>query len=618
MEVIKEMPDWYRGKKLGAGSYGTVYEVYKEENGKTYRAALKVISVPKDDTELRNAYSDGMDEQSAISYFGSIVNSISEECAVLYTLSGNTNIVSYQEHKIIPHENGVGADILIRMEFLTTLEDYIATNRIDEEMVIKLGADLCRALDICEKNNIIHRDIKPANIFVNQNGDFKLGDFGIARTLSQSGFAMSQKGTYRYMAPEVFKGSQYGKDVDLYSLGLVLYWCLNKNRLPFLPLPPEPLTATINDEALARRMKGEIIPAPAYGGKMIQQTVLKALEYESDRRYKTANEFRCALEGCYGEARNESIYGHTIPQSIERKNAPSKVDDDATPILDQKTLMSVILFSEEERDMNSDVYFDEDVEPVSNLEKTTGIDGSKRGADKQHEPKEENGADKEKSQPSEQKSSSMETVSVQKEKKRRKSGMIIRVLYPGHCSEIVLSEHDEYEIGSRTRKGLSIPNVDLHKVHVRLEKQKDQWYVACRGPVFLNGSKIEHAFLKPGQLYILSSRYRVSFFVVERVEAKPETVDISRMSSVTIGRTEENQIVIPHYLVSGKHAIIMNQGNCTEIIDQDSTNGTFVNGDAVIKHKLEDGDEIEIGDASLIYQAQTLRILGKIEHQCSK
>ena len=86
-----------------------------------------------------------------------------------------------------------------------------------------MGVDICKALELYQKYNIIHRDIKPENIFVSDNGDFKLGDFGIARTIEKTMSDLSKKGTYNYMAPEVYQGGEYGFSVDLYSLGIVLY-----------------------------------------------------------------------------------------------------------------------------------------------------------------------------------------------------------------------------------------------------------------------------------------------------------------------------------------------------------------------------------------------------------
>ena len=84
-----------------------------------------------------------------------------------------------------------------------------------------------------KKRNIIHRDIKPENIFVNDFGDFKLGDFGIARKMENVTGGLSQKGTFNYMAPEVAGNGRYDSRADIYSLGIVLYRLLNQEPAAF-------------------------------------------------------------------------------------------------------------------------------------------------------------------------------------------------------------------------------------------------------------------------------------------------------------------------------------------------------------------------------------------------
>ena len=83
-----------------------------------------------------------------------------------------------------------------------------------------MGQDILTALEFCHAQHLIHRDIKPSNIFVTPFGEYKLGDFGISREVERTNATLSQKGTKSYMAPEMILGEKYGKDVDLYALGL--------------------------------------------------------------------------------------------------------------------------------------------------------------------------------------------------------------------------------------------------------------------------------------------------------------------------------------------------------------------------------------------------------------
>lgn len=174
------------------------------------------------------------------------------------------------------------------MELLTPLSTYIADKTLSEEEVIKLGTDICTALELCARRNIIHRDIKPENIFVNQFGDFKLGDFGIARKLENMTGVMSQKGTYSYMAPEIEKGEQYDATVDLYSLGLVLYRFTNKNRLPFLYTERQLLSPSERMESVRRRMSGEPLPAPCDASPMMAKIILCACQPNPADRFSIA------------------------------------------------------------------------------------------------------------------------------------------------------------------------------------------------------------------------------------------------------------------------------------------------------------------------------------------
>ena len=160
------------------------------------------------------------------------------------------------------HADGIGWDILIRMELLTPITSYMKTNKsFTRREIIRLGIDLCRALEVCQRYNIIHRDIKPANIFLSETEDFKLGDFGVARIASASTGASTRAGTVNYMAPEVFRGEKYTSNVDTYSLGLVMYQLLNANRMPLYPPYPQPMSPAQRERAQAQRLSGAVLPA---------------------------------------------------------------------------------------------------------------------------------------------------------------------------------------------------------------------------------------------------------------------------------------------------------------------------------------------------------------------
>ena len=316
--------DWNIVSCLGAGSYGKVFEIERSEFGQTYRAALKVITVPQSSAEVRSVISEGMSVSQAEAYFHGIVEELMHEFSIMFKLKGTANIVSCEDLRVLEHPDGIGWDILIRMELLHPLLPYVYQNPMARRDIIRLGIDICKALELCQRYNIIHRDIKPENIFISDNGDYKLGDFGIARTIERTTSGLSKKGTYSYMAPEVYAGREYGFSVDTYSLGLVLYRMLNKNRGPFLPQPPEAITFSSREQALARRMSGEPLPRPFYGEGRLGEIVLKACAFDPKDRYSSPQQLRQELEAIlYTQTDAAVIYPDGDELTMDRESYAS-------------------------------------------------------------------------------------------------------------------------------------------------------------------------------------------------------------------------------------------------------------------------------------------------------
>lgn len=305
MQVGDKWNEWEVTDFIGEGSFGKVYIITREEFGQVYQSALKVIHVPQNKSEVESMRSEGMSEASVTDYYRSVVEDIVSEFALMSRLRGNSNIVSYEDHKVVELEDEVGWDIYIRMELLTPFMKYIRENEMTREDVVRLGIDMCRALEACQKNNIIHRDVKPENIFYSDQGTFKLGDFGIARQFEKTSGAMSKKGTYSYMAPEVYKGLPYNATVDIYSLGVVMYRLLNNNRGPFLPAFPNPIRFSDKEEATVRRMRGDEIPMPCNAGRLLGQIVLQACDYDPRGRFQSATAMRRALESVLQEPEDD-------------------------------------------------------------------------------------------------------------------------------------------------------------------------------------------------------------------------------------------------------------------------------------------------------------------------
>ena len=307
---------WRIVEEIGEGSYGQVFEIERSEFGQRYTAALKVISIPQSQSEIESVRDDGLDNESVAAYYRDFVGEIADELSIMAELKGDSNVVSYEDHKIYQHDDGIGWDVLIRMELLTPLTRYVMENPLARKDVVQIGCDICRALELCQKHNIIHRDIKPENIFVSDNGNYKLGDFGVAKTMEKANSGLSKKGTYTYMAPEVYKGLQYDARADIYSLGIVLYKLLNDNRAPFMPDFPITLTHGCREAALEKRIGGAQLPLPKHAEGMLADIIMKACSYDPEKRYQTPRQMRNALEGIIFAQSDEPII---LPRGDELK-----------------------------------------------------------------------------------------------------------------------------------------------------------------------------------------------------------------------------------------------------------------------------------------------------------
>lgn len=282
-------PGWETVRIIGRGGYGAVYEIARCDcNGEIERAAMKVISIPQNPGVIETMYSEGYDTESITRTLEKYSNDIVSEYSIMRKLNGTANVVSCDDYRKVRHADGLGWDIFIRMELLTPLTKALPEH-VSEETVVKIALDLTSALELCSRFSIVHRDIKPQNIFVSDLGDYKLGDFGIAKTMERT-MNGTMIGTYNYMAPEVFSSRPYGSTADIYSLGLVLYWLLNERRLPFLPLPPAALSAEEDEQARICRLRGDRIPAPKNGSAPLRRIVLKACEFKPENRYQSAAE----------------------------------------------------------------------------------------------------------------------------------------------------------------------------------------------------------------------------------------------------------------------------------------------------------------------------------------
>ncbi len=289
---------WQVHEQLGQGSGGksAVFRLVHESSG-TVESALKVIGIMEGQgswTQLsplaREEYQQTLAECKQMA---------EQEVLLMNGLRGRTNIVDYLDHTFIEWSDGnsFGCDMLIRIELLRDLQSELRRGRIlSEQEIIAVGKGICSALILCHSKNIIHRDIKPGNIFFNDEGNYKLGDFGIAKILEASDAAMASTaiGTALYAAPEQISRS-YDSRVDIYSLGLVLYELCNCNQLPFVDAQHGAETAS------HLRMTGNPLPPPRCSKSALTDVILIACAYRKEDRFQSAEAFfnaLCSLDGC--------------------------------------------------------------------------------------------------------------------------------------------------------------------------------------------------------------------------------------------------------------------------------------------------------------------------------
>ena len=315
-------PGWRAVRRLGRGAYGSVWEIERDVEGSPERSALKVIPIPPEGEAAD--YALGYDEDTLSRSYGERAGEYVREYNLVRSLASHPNIVASQDVARVRQAQGPGWDVFIRMELLTPLVRWIGGRELSEGEVAGIGRDVACALAACEKKGIIHRDVKPANIMVDEWGDFKLGDFGVARVMEGTRTA-TMAGTETYMAPEVARRERYGRTVDIYSLGLVMYWALNGYRLPFMPAGR--LSSGDASRAEARRLAGEEIPAPPGCSPSLARIVLRACAYRPEDRYQSASDMVADLKAFFAGANRSTEQPNTPPEAPDAGGFDSAGDD---------------------------------------------------------------------------------------------------------------------------------------------------------------------------------------------------------------------------------------------------------------------------------------------------
>jgi tetratricopeptide (TPR) repeat protein/predicted Ser/Thr protein kinase len=187
-------------------------------------------------------------------------------------------------------DTGLGPQPYFAMEFIRGLSllEYAQTRQLNTRQCLELMVKVSEAADHAHERGIVHRDLKPGNILVDESGQPKILDFGVARIADSDANATRHTnfgdlvGTLAYMSPEqvVADPSQLDARSDVYSLGVVLYELL-AGRLPY------EVSRQVHEAARAVR---EEDPARLSAPRDLEIIVRKALEKDKARRYASAAE----------------------------------------------------------------------------------------------------------------------------------------------------------------------------------------------------------------------------------------------------------------------------------------------------------------------------------------
>lgn len=224
----------------------------------------------------------------------------------------------------------------IAMEFLPggSLKERIGKEKISLEQAVEWMKQMASALNYAHKRGVVHQDIKPDNIFITQDGNLKIGDFGLALIATGPAFERTAqgKGSPAYMSPELCRGEPHDHRSDIYSLGSVFYEMLTGER---------PFKAT---GMIEMALKHATAPVPS-AGKLRTDTpaildkVIKYMMAKSpDERLQSLNDVLPSLEklllemkvarlGVGGAAAEPKFEGKAAIKPAEHNDSSEKAAD---------------------------------------------------------------------------------------------------------------------------------------------------------------------------------------------------------------------------------------------------------------------------------------------------
>lgn len=170
-----------------------------------------------------------------------------------------------------------------------TLAEVLEKEPVPLQQAYLWAAHLARALARAHAAGIVHGDVKPANILVTEDGRIKLGDFGIARFITQLSYSGNIAGTPAYLSPEQIEGKKQDSRSDIFSLGVLLYQMTTRER---------PFDGTSLAAICAQILTARPVPPSRINPDIpheVERIILRCLAKDPAKRYATGDELAAEL-----------------------------------------------------------------------------------------------------------------------------------------------------------------------------------------------------------------------------------------------------------------------------------------------------------------------------------
>lgn len=226
------------------------------------------------------------------------IESFSKEVKASVSMS-HPNIVEIYEDGVWQNRPYLVMEYLKTQTLLDKIEYF---TKFTEKEACEIMLQLLDAIQFTHEHKIIHRDIKPQNVFYLPNGTIKLTDFGIAQHEKDAGIAGKIIGSVHFLAPEVLMGRPCTISSDIYAAGITFFQLLT-GILPF-----DGSTQEVADSQIKKPM-----PKPSLFSSQVSEDIdaiiLKATDKNSSRRFKSAKEFKIAVENYLaGKKEKKSLF----------------------------------------------------------------------------------------------------------------------------------------------------------------------------------------------------------------------------------------------------------------------------------------------------------------------